>query len=83
MLESQQYLKTVIDTMQNGLMVVDERGEIVDVNPVMEDLTGYSRCELIGAPCSILGCGACPEERVGGGRQHCALFARGEIRRLK
>ena len=59
MLESNYYLKTVIETMQDGLMVVDTGGIIVSVNRAMEELTGYSRAELIGNHCSILECDTC------------------------
>ena len=53
------YWETVIHTMMDGLMVVDPRGTIVAVNPAMEGLTGYSREELLGQPCTILDCDRC------------------------
>jgi two-component system, NtrC family, response regulator HydG len=81
--ESGEYLKTLLDTMQDALMAVDEQGSVVAVNPAMEQLTGYRRDELVGSPCTLLEGSTCPKERAGGGRKHCALFNSGGVRRLK
>ena len=83
MLESIAYLRTVIETMHDGLMVVDKGGEIVSVNRAMEDLTGYSRKELIGSPCSVLHCDVCFRVRTAGQEKHCKLFINGEVRRQR
>ena len=50
------YWKTVVNTMHDGLMIVDTAGSIISVNKAMESITGYSREELIGQKCSILNC---------------------------
>ena len=83
MLESNHYLKTVIETMQDGLMVVDTNGEIVSVNRAMEELTGYSKGELIGAPCAILNCDSCHQARLAGRTMYCELFLKERMRRRK
>ena len=54
-----QYWKTVVNTIQDGVMIVTPDGQIVSVNQALVDMTGYAREELIGAPCSILGCSTC------------------------
>lgn len=69
------FLRDVIDTMHDGVFVVDAEGCIVMVNPALERLTGYSRNELMGQPCSSLNCEACDAARNGGGEQWCRLFA--------
>ncbi|MFP4349964.1 MAG: PAS domain S-box protein [Desulfococcaceae bacterium] len=51
------YWKTVIDTMADGLMIVDRKGVILSVNAAMETLTGYPAEKLIGRSCQVLGCG--------------------------
>ena len=40
------FWKTVIDTMMDGLMVVNLEGIILSANQAMEQITGYSREEL-------------------------------------
>jgi two-component system response regulator HydG len=64
--------------MMDGLMVVDPRGTIVVVNPAMERLTGYSREELLGQPCTILNCDRCRGLKPQGSDQ-CQLFQEGGV----
>jgi len=81
--ELSRYWKTIIETMADGLMVVDPAGIIVSVNSAMEHLTGYSRAEIVGQSCSMLGCDVCAKERTEGVDKHCALFKKKSIRRAK
>ncbi|MEZ4527502.1 MAG: sigma 54-interacting transcriptional regulator [Desulfobacterales bacterium] len=81
--EISRYWKTIVETMVDGLMVVDPTGIIVAVNSAMEKLTGYSRAELVGKPCSVLGCDVCAKERSDGLDKHCTLFKKKSIRRAK
>ena len=77
------FWKTVIDTMIDGLMVVDVEGVILSVNLAMEHITGYTREELIGQPCTILKCHTCLDSVVMGRKKECELFRRGHVRRRK
>ena len=53
------YWKTVVNTIQDGVMIVDTDGTIVSANNALEKITGYSNEELIGKPCTILNCTIC------------------------
>jgi PAS domain S-box-containing protein len=77
------YWKTVIDTMLEGLMLVDPDGKIIFVNKTFEQLTGYSKDEVEGKSCEILGCDTCFGTRKEGKDKYCALFKEGEVRRRK
>ncbi len=81
--EFNQYWRTVINTMQDGLMVVDPSGLIISVNPAFEELTGYSSAELIGQPCSLLECNSCDYPRDHKGEPRCSLFKEGAIKRSR
>jgi two-component system, NtrC family, response regulator HydG len=54
-----QYWKTVVDTIQDGVMIVSPEGTIVSVNRAFEEITGYKREEIIGQSCAILNCTSC------------------------
>jgi PAS domain S-box-containing protein len=81
--EYNKYWKSVVDTIADGLMVVDPEGIIVTVNNAMERITGYGRDELIGQPCTVLDCDICSGVRARGGDQHCQLFKKGQINHRK
>ena len=57
--ELNSYWKIVVDTIQDGVMIVDEGGTIVSVNKALEKITGYTRDEMLGKPCTILNCDLC------------------------
>ena len=75
--------KTIVDTLQDGVLVVDIRGDIVAVNPAAERLTGYRADELIGKSCRILNCTGCKRTGVGPGKDWCMLFSKGTARDKK
>jgi two-component system response regulator HydG len=77
------YWQTVIDTMLEGLMLVDPDGKIIFVNPAFEQLSGYSKAEVEGQTCEILGCDTCFGTRREGKDKYCALFKEGKVRRRK
>jgi two-component system response regulator HydG len=77
--EDSDYWQAVVNTMTDGLMVVDHDSTIVSVNKAMEALTGYSREELIGEPCSVIGCDACFHLVNGERVWQCHLFNKGDI----
>ena len=47
---TQFYTRSLIESNIDALMTTDPSGAITDVNKQMEELTGYSRRELIGSP---------------------------------
>jgi PAS domain S-box-containing protein len=77
------YWKTVVNTIQDGVMIVTPDGRIVSVNQALMDMTGYSREELIGSPCSILGCSACELARDVPQCHFCVMFEKGDLRRQR
>ena len=57
--ELDNYWKTVVNTISDGIMIVNTHGAIVSVNRAFESITGYNRAEVIGKPCTILDCDIC------------------------
>jgi PAS domain S-box-containing protein len=77
------YWQTVIDTMLEGLMLVDPDGKIIFVNKAFEKLSGYTKGEVEGQTSEILGCDTCFGTRAEGKDKYCALFKEGKVRRRK
>jgi PAS domain S-box-containing protein len=75
--------KTIFETLQDGLMVIDVEGNILAANPAAERLTGYTAGELIGSNCRILNCTGCELYGRGSGKEWCSLFEKGEVRAKK
>ena len=68
------YLREVIDTMNDGLLIVRPDGTILMVNDALLKMTGFSQQELINKPCSVLGCDACRRVRAQTPDHWCGLF---------
>ena len=70
------YLREVIDTMNDGLIIVRPNGTIMMVNDALLRMTGFSKEELLNKPCSALGCDACRIVREQADGHWCGLFER-------
>jgi len=75
--------KHVIDTMTEGLMIIDPDGTILYVNQALQELLQYDEDELVGNPCEILECTTCFNARRLGGEKHCILFDKGRVKNLR
>jgi PAS domain S-box-containing protein len=78
-----QYWKTVVDTIQDGVMIVAPDGTIISVNRGFEEITGYSRKEVQGKSCDLLNCNSCETARNQADCHYCVMFKRGKLRRQR
>ena len=72
-------LAAIVDCMHDGLFIVTPDGTIAIVNDALLRMTGYTREELVGRPCSILGCDQCSQKRAHCGDHWCQLFSDGGL----
>jgi PAS domain S-box-containing protein len=77
------FWETIVNTLHDGLLVVDAQGTILNVNPAAEKLTGYSAAELVGKNCRVLNCSGCQIFGRGTGKEWCSLYAHHRIRAKK
>lgn len=82
-MEIAKYWKTIVDTLQDGLMVLDPEGNILAMNPAAEKLTGYTADELVGQNCRTLNCTGCKLYGRGPGEDWCQLYVKGAVKAKK
>jgi len=75
--EIAQYWAKIVQTMNDGLLLVGADGVIQMVNPALEKLLGYEAHELVGRPCTLLHCDACEGVLKPADRCWCSLFEYG------
>jgi len=68
------YWKRIINTMNDGLMLISAEGTILMVNKSFEQLTGYRAYEVIGQACTLLECDACEQTLHNQPGEWCKLF---------
>ncbi len=73
------YWKIVVNTIQDGIMIMDTGGMIIAVNKALEKMLGFSKEELIGKQCDVLNCDICDIIRKEGKEHWCALFEKGSV----
>ncbi|MEW6263831.1 MAG: sigma 54-interacting transcriptional regulator [Thermodesulfobacteriota bacterium] len=74
-----QYWKTILNTCQEGMLILSPSGLILSVNRAAEEITGYRSSELVGQPCTILECTGCKIFGRGLGPDWCELFVVGQV----
>ena len=75
--------KTITDTFNDGLIVVDTYGRILAANPAAERMTGYTEAELKNKDCRILNCTGCKLIAEGPKEKWCKFFSVGKTRDKK
>jgi PAS domain S-box-containing protein len=78
-----EYWKTVVDSIQDGVMIVDPDGTIVSVNRAFEEITGYSHRGIVGRSCTTLNCSSCEIAREEPGCHWCVMFRKGNLSRQR
>ena len=77
------FLKSVIETLRDGLIIVDSRGTIIALNSSAERITGYLSKDLVGRSCRTLNCTGCEIFGKGRADEWCSLFKSGDVRDKK
>ncbi|MCG8635064.1 MAG: sigma 54-interacting transcriptional regulator [Desulfobacterales bacterium] len=75
--------RPIIDSVQDGIIIVDAYGNFIAANSSAQLMTGYSEAELKGQSCRLLNCTGCEIRGEGPGKEWCGLFSAGMIRDKK
>lgn len=82
-LDLNDYWKSVVDTIQDGVMVVSPEGIVISVNRAFKEITGYRRNEIVGKSCTTLNCTSCEIARREEDCHWCVMFKKGYLRKQK
>ncbi len=83
LLKNTNFLRSIIETMADGLMVVDKDGNILFFNRAAEEITGYKNEEVIGRQCTMLDTDTCVIITDAGKEKKCSLFETGSVTKKK
>ncbi|MGE5238973.1 MAG: sigma-54 interaction domain-containing protein [Chloroflexota bacterium] len=78
-----EFVKSVLETMADGLMVVGRDGAILYFNPAAEAMTGYRAEEVVGRQCTVLNNDTCVFPGAPGKGWPCRLFEKGCVSRKR
>lgn len=79
----EKHWRKIIDSVQDGIILVDEKGRFLAANQTAQLITGYTEEELKGQSCRILNCTGCKIVGKGSGEQWCGLFTEKLVREKK
>lgn len=82
-MESGKHWRKIIDSVQEGVILVDPGGRFIAANQAAQMITGYSEEELKGESCRILNCTGCKIVGKGTGEDWCELFIKKIVREKK
>ncbi|MFH2058711.1 MAG: sigma 54-interacting transcriptional regulator [Pseudomonadota bacterium] len=82
-MDIKEHWRKIIDSVQDGIILVDEKGRFLAANQTAQLITGYTEKQLIGQSCRILNCTGCAIIGKGKGKDWCGLFTEVFIREKK
>jgi PAS domain S-box-containing protein len=77
------YWESVVNTIQDGIMIVNPKGVVISVNQAFEEITGYSQSEIVGKSCATMGCTSCEIARQAEECHWCVMFKKGHLKRQR
>jgi PAS domain S-box-containing protein len=77
------YWESVVNTIQDGIMIVNPQGIVISVNQAFESMTGYKQPEIVGYPCTTIGCSSCEIARREEGCHWCVMFEKGYLKKQR
>jgi two-component system, NtrC family, response regulator HydG len=72
--EMNRSFKEIINTMNDGVVLISPDGIILMANRALEEISGYRREELLGRSCLVFHCDVCEVVRSEGKGHWCELF---------
>jgi len=74
---NQELVRRIVDSMADGVFILDNDGRIVSWNRSMERISGYSAEEALGQTCALLACSRCFGKSCPADITKCRIFEKG------
>ncbi len=78
-LENNEFVKLLLESIGDGIFVLDKNGTIVAWNPAMEKIVGYTASEMKGQSCNILNFNQCFGKTCPTGIRDCGILKYGKV----
>ncbi|MDA3789613.1 MAG: sigma 54-interacting transcriptional regulator [Desulfobacula sp.] len=78
-IQNNEFVKLLLESIGDGIFVLDIHGTIIAWNPAMEKITGYSSDEVKGKSCEILKFNQCFDKDCPTGMKDCGILKYGKV----
>ncbi len=78
-IENNKLMKMLLESIGDGIFILDNNGHIVTWNPAMERITGFTSGEVLNQNCQILNFNQCFEKDCPKGHHDCGIFKYGKV----
>jgi len=79
-IENNEFVKLLLESIGDGIFVLNPNGEIIAWNPAMEKISGYSSDEIKGKSCKILNFNQCFDKDCPTGMKDCGILKYGKVK---
>ncbi|MEA1967911.1 MAG: sigma 54-interacting transcriptional regulator [Thermodesulfobacteriota bacterium] len=79
-IKNNEFVKLLLESIGDGIFVLDIHGKIIAWNPAMEKITGYSADEVKGKSCKIMNFSQCFDRNCPTGIQDCGILKYGKVK---
>ncbi len=78
-LENNEFVKLLLESIGDGIFVLDKDGTIIAWNSAMEKIVGYTASEMKGQSCNILDFNQCFDRNCPTGIKDCGILKYGKV----
>ena len=78
-IQNNEFVRLLLESIGDGIFVLDTHGTIIAWNPAMEKITGYSFDEIKGKSCKILNFSQCFDKDCPTGMNDCGILKYGRV----
>jgi len=82
-IQNNELVKMLLESIGDGVFILDTTGRIISWNPAMEKITGYRPEEILGQSCKTLHFSQCFDKDCPTGFADCGIFKLGRVEPLE